>query len=105
MPRQSAATWRRSATGCIQVVLRYGFMEEPDVETGLLELDDDRITLDVTELTYFLGRETVLSTPMGGMAPWRERLFALQVRVAAGAARFFRLPPDRVVEVGSQVEI
>jgi len=80
-------------------------MEEPDVDAALMALDDEQLPLDVETLTYFLGRETVIAAPIHGMADWRERLFALQLRTAAGAARFFRLPADRVVEVGSQVEI
>ena len=91
--------------GFFQVTLHYGFMEEPDVETGLLGLGDDRLPIAPDELTYFLGRETVIAAPIHGMADWRERLFALQLRTSASAARFFRLPTDRVVEVGSQVEI
>jgi len=91
--------------GFFQVTLHYGFMEEPDVDAALMVLDDEQLPLDVETLTYFLGRETVIAAPIHGMADWRERLFALQLRTAAGAARFFRLPADRVVEVGSQVEI
>jgi len=91
--------------GFFQVTLHYGFMEEPDVDAALMALDDEQLPLDVETLTYFLGRETVIAAPIHGMADWRERLFALQLRTAAGAARFFRLPADRVVEVGSQVEI
>ncbi len=88
-----------------QVTLHYGFMEEPDVEASLLEVDDARLPMAVESLTYFLGRETVIASSIPGMANWRERMFAFQLRSAASAARFFRLPTDRVVEVGSQVEI
>jgi KUP system potassium uptake protein len=91
--------------GFYQVTLHYGFMEEPDVEAGLLSLYDERLPLSEGSLTFFLGRETVIAAPIHGMADWRERLFALQLRTSASAARFFRLPTDRVVEVGSQVEI
>ncbi len=91
--------------GVFQVTLHYGFMEEPDVEAGLLKLDDDRLRFAVDDVTFFLGRETVIASDIQGMAEWRERLFAIMLRSAASAARFFRLPPDRVVEVGSQVEI
>ncbi len=55
--------------------------------------------------TYFLGRETVLSSARPGMARWRERLFGLLMRNARSAASFFQLPPNRVVELGAQVEI
>jgi KUP system potassium uptake protein len=91
--------------GVFQVVVHYGFMEEPDVEAALLKLSDDRLPLTADGLTFFLGRETVIASSLPGMADWRERLFAIQLRSAASAARFFRLPADRVVEVGSQVEI
>lgn len=91
--------------GVFQVTLHYGFMEEPDVEAALLAIDDDRLAIAADELTFFLGRETVIASSIPGMADWRERLFAVQLRSAASAARFFRLPADRVVEVGSQVEI
>lgn len=91
--------------GFYQVTLSYGFFEEPDVEAALRQIDRPGLHLADEEFTYFLGRETVISTPVRGMSGWRERLFSFQLRSAAGAARFFRLPPDRVVEVGSQVEI
>ncbi|HTO01419.1 MAG TPA: potassium transporter Kup [Microthrixaceae bacterium] len=91
--------------GFFQVTLSYGFFEEPDVQVALLALDDDRLGLQEGNFTYFLGRETVIASPIHGMADWRERLFAFQLRSAAGAARFFKLPAGRVVEVGSQVEI
>ena len=91
--------------GVFQLTLHFGFMDEPDVEAALLKLSDDRLPVTVDSLTFFLGRETVISTSLPGMAGWRERLFAFQLRSAASAARFFRLPADRVVEVGSQVEI
>ncbi len=91
--------------GVFQVTLHYGFMEEPDVEAALLKLSDDRLPVTADSLTFFLGRETVIASDIPGMANWRERLFAFQLRSASSAARFFRLPADRVVEVGSQVEI
>lgn len=94
--------------GFFQVVLDYGFMEEPDVDAALQRLADPQLRLDSGAdggPIYFLGRETVIAGPLPGMASWRERLFSFQLRSAAGAARFFRLPTNRVVEVGSQVEL
>ncbi len=91
--------------GFFQVEILYGFFEEPDVDGELRSLEHPSLDLSGEDYTYFLGRETVISTPIQGMAGWRERLFAFQLRSAAGAARFFQLPPNRVVEVGSQVEI
>ena len=91
--------------GFFQVVLHYGFMEEPDVATALFGIDHPDLILDVTNTTFFLGHETVVSAAGDGMAPWRERLFAFQNQTASSASRFFNLPAERVYEVGSHVEI
>jgi KUP system potassium uptake protein len=105
VPAEGRGSIRQIGHGVCQVTLNYGFMEEPDVDAGLLSFAGEELGLQEDSLTYFLGRETVISAPLKGMATWREHLFAMQMRTAAGAARFFRLPPERVVEVGSQVEI
>ncbi len=91
--------------GVYQVEIRHGYMQKPDVVSYLDGLEIDGEVLDASDATYFIGRETVISTPRHTMAPWRERLFAAQLRSAAPASRFFGLPSARVVEVGSQVEI
>ena len=66
---------------------------------------DKGLELDEDDVTYFLGRETLIVTRQEGMAGWRERLFVLMARNAVRAPSFFRLPPERVVELGVQVEI
>jgi len=91
--------------GFYQVVLRYGFLEEPDVPRALAELVHPELGIDPRDTTYVLGRETVLATERPGMALWRERLFALMARNATNAARFFKLPADRSLEIGMHVEI
>jgi KUP system potassium uptake protein len=63
------------------------------------------LVLDPGDVTYFLGRETLIVTRREGMAIWRERLFVLMARNAVRATAFFRLPPERVVELGVQVEM
>jgi len=95
----------RIEPGVHQVVLHYGFMEEPDVPIALAGIEFRGLTFDVDEATYFIGRETVLSGKAPGMHPLAEHLFVLLNRGADSASRFFNLPPDRVFEVGSQVEI
>ena len=86
--------------GILRVTARYGFMEEPDVPALLAKLKAPPM-----DTTYFLGRETLIVTPRpSGMAMWRERLFAWMTRNAESAVRFFRLPPNRVVELGAQIE-
>jgi KUP system potassium uptake protein len=90
--------------GVSDVVLRYGFMEDPDVPEGLRAAVAKGLVID-EDPTFFLGRETLIVTPRRGMAQWRERLFVLLSRNAVRAVTFFRLPPERVVELGIQVEL
>jgi KUP system potassium uptake protein len=91
--------------GFVQVVLSYGFMEDPEVPVALANIVTPRFGFDPSEATYFIGRQTVLPTAGDGMQPWREHLFAFLHRNATSAAHFFGLPTPQVVEVGVQVEI
>jgi len=85
--------------------LKYGFMDEPNVPDALANAAAHGLTIDLRDVTYFLGRETVIVTDNPGMAMWREKLFVLMARNAVRATAFFKLPPDNVVELGVQVEI
>jgi len=88
------------------VTLQYGFMEHPDVPAALERLRvEDGLPIDPDDTTFFLGRETVLSTERPGMARWRERLFAFMSSNASRATAFFRVPPEQVVEIGMHIEI
>jgi KUP system potassium uptake protein len=87
------------------VRLQYGFMEDPDVPAALKEAANRGLPLDPEDLTYFLGRETIIVTRRKGMAVWREKLFVVMARNAVRATAFFRLPTERVVELGVQVEM
>jgi KUP system potassium uptake protein len=90
---------------CWQVSLHFGFKNEPDVPEALQLLKQQGIVLDDMDTSYFLSRDIVMPTIGGGMALWREKLFASMHRNAAGAADFLHLPTNRVVELGSKVEI
>lgn len=90
---------------CWQVGLHFGFKNEPDVPEALQLLKQQGIVLDDMDTSYFLSRDIVMPTIGGGMALWREKLFASMHRNAAGAADFLHLPTNRVVELGSKVEI
>ncbi len=105
IPKARRSTVHHLGNEVHQVVLKFGFMEEPDVPTALAETVRSDFGFDRDDATYFLGRELVVPSPRPGMAGWRERLFAFMHRNASSAAHQFRLPPERVVEVGSQVEI
>ena len=87
------------------MTVSYGFMEEPDIPAALSEAADAGVTIAPEETTYFLGTETLLPTKRPGMPLWRERLFVFMSRNALRATSFFKIPPDRVMEVGMQVEL
>lgn len=87
--------------GFYQVRLRFGYLERCDVPAALASIPD--LELRPANTTYYLGREIVIPTVGGGMAMWRERLFAALSHNSLNATAFFHIPPDRVVEVGSQV--
>jgi KUP system potassium uptake protein len=88
-----------------RVIGRFGFMEDPDVPQILAACRGEGLDLPEATSTFFLSRETILPSKKPGMFMWRERLFSLMSRNAQGATAFFRLPPNRVVELGMQVEI
>ena len=91
--------------GFYRVILRYGFMEEPDVPACLKVYDACGGAFRMMETSFFLSRQTLLASDRPGMAIWREKLFAWMLRNSATAMEFFRLPTNRVVELGSQIEI
>ena len=91
--------------GFYRLTLRYGFMEEPDVPDALGEASVRGFPMDLNETTFFLGIETLLATRRPGLPLWRERLFVLIARNAMRANAFFKIPPERVVELGMQVEL
>ena len=91
--------------GFFRVVLRYGFMEEIDVPAALAQLKGIGPQCKMMDTSFFLARQTLLASSRPGMAIWREKLFAWMLRNAESAMEFFKLPTNRVVELGSQVEI
>ncbi|MGY1410090.1 MULTISPECIES: potassium transporter Kup [unclassified Luteimonas] len=92
--------------GFYRVTVRFGFMETPDVPQALMQAaDHSTLGFDPMETTYFVSRETIVSSAKRGMPVWRDRLFAVMHRNAAPANQFFRIPGNRLVELGAQVEI
>jgi KUP system potassium uptake protein len=90
---------------CWQVTLNFGFKNDPDVPQALSLLTSRGVQLDDMDTSYFLSRDIVMPTIGKGMPMWREKLFASMHRNASGAADFLYLPTNRVVELGSKVEI
>ncbi len=91
--------------GFFRVILHYGFMDEPDVPAALKLCHLDDLDFSPMRTTYFLSRETVIPSKLMGMARWREGLFAFMLKNANGNLRFFKLPVNRVIELGTQVEM
>ena len=90
---------------CWQVVIHYGFKNDPDVPKALQQIKGRGCDLNTMTTSYFLSRDTVVPTLGEGMAPWREKLFAQMHRNASAAADFLNLPNNAVVELGSKIEI
>jgi KUP system potassium uptake protein len=91
--------------GIFRAKVHYGFMEDPNIPDVLAAAGDALPRFVAEDTTYFLGRETIISTKRRGMALWREKLFAIMARNATTATAFFGIPPDRVVELGEQIEL
>jgi KUP system potassium uptake protein len=88
--------------GFVRLIGRYGFMEQPDAPRLLL---DAHAVTSIEHTTFFLGRENLIATQHPGMARWRLGLFAFLTRNAQPATKFFNIPPDRVFEIGAQIEL
>nr|WP_103311295.1 MULTISPECIES: potassium transporter Kup [unclassified Pseudomonas]POA10613.1 potassium transporter Kup [Pseudomonas sp. MPBD7-1] len=91
--------------GFFRVILHFGFTDEPDVPQALKLCHLDDLDFSPMRTTYFLSRETVIASKLEGMARWREILFAFMLKNANGNLRFFNLPLNRVIELGTQVEM
>ena len=91
--------------GIYRVRAHYGFMESPNMPKLLELLGKKGLAIDIYTTSFFLGRETLLATGTSPMAAWRKHLFIFMSRNAWNATSFFKVPPDRVVELGNQVEI
>jgi KUP system potassium uptake protein len=83
----------------------YGFKETPNVPAMMNDCRLQSMNFDMMDTSFFVNRETLIATPRGGMALWREHLFVWMSHLAAKASDYFRIPSNRVVELGSQVEI
>ncbi|WP_408057903.1 potassium transporter Kup [Undibacterium rugosum] len=90
---------------CYQVDVFYGFKNEPDIPAALELCAQHGLTFEPMETSYFISRQTIISSPGSGMAAWREGLFVAMSRNARDAADYYQIPSNRVIEVGAQVEI
>lgn len=90
---------------CYQLTVNYGFKDEVDLPRALETCKAAGLVLEPSETSYFLSRATVVPTPGRGMALWRERLFAIMLHNVGNVAAYFKLPINRVIELGARVEI
>jgi KUP system potassium uptake protein len=104
VPQVRRATVHDLGEGFAQVVLHFGFMDEPDVPAALANIVDPEFGFDPEDATYFVGRETIINTSKG-IQRWRAALYALMHRNSSSAIQYFRLPPEGVIEIGKQVTL
>jgi len=91
--------------GCYQMDLHYGFQEERDIPRALAACAPYGLTFEMLETSFFISRQTILASGRGRMAHWRQALYVTMARNARSAADYFRLPRNRVIELGAQIEI
>ncbi len=104
-PSEKCAEVTRCGEGFNRVILRYGFMDDVDVPRDLARAEMAGGSLNMMTTSFFLGRQKLIASKRPGMALWREQLFAWMNKNSESAMEFFRLPTNRVVELGSQLEI
>ncbi len=96
---------RALGEGFYEVIAHYGFMQDPDVPAVLTKGKTIYVDYDMMQTTFFLGSETLIPSSRASMALWRKKLFAVMSRNALRATEYFRIPPNRVIELGVQVEL
>jgi KUP system potassium uptake protein len=105
VPPNARASVAHLGKGIHHVILRYGFMEQPDVPRDLAPLADRGVPFDPMRTSYFVGRNSFVEASRPLLPRWQEKLFLVLARVASNAGDFFQLPANRVVELGSRIEI
>lgn len=93
------------ATNIYRVTLHYGFMEMPNIPRALEEIKANGVNFDAIQASYFTSRELIMRSPVPGLARWQQSLFVFMFRNAVSSTEFFRIPPDRVVELGVKIAI
>jgi len=105
VPRAERVSINPLGQGLYRVLARYGFMEVPNVPALLDRIRSPELPIELERTSFFLGHEKLIPSGHSGMAGWREALFAFMSRNAQNATSFFRIPPNRVVELGAQIEL
>ncbi|WP_119392517.1 potassium transporter Kup [Taklimakanibacter lacteus] len=105
VPREDRVSVRKLALGAFLVEARFGYMEQPDVPAALRMCEPFGLSIDPRQASYFLGRRAIRTSPKARMPFWQQRLFIMLANQSARAIEFFRIPPERVVELGMQMSV
>jgi KUP system potassium uptake protein len=104
VPAERSVSLQRLGHGFVRVIAAYGFMQSPNIPAVLARAAAQGVPVPPMETSYYLGRERLVLTGHARMQRWRKKLFALMSRNARSATEFFQIPPNRVVELGAQIE-
>jgi KUP system potassium uptake protein len=107
VPEKERVVCQKLAHGCWRVRMSYGFMDRPDVRRALKLCAKSGIEFEMMETSFFLSRELIVPVEKGagGMALWRDRMFAAMARNAGNITDYFNIPTNRVIELGTRVQI
>jgi KUP system potassium uptake protein len=105
VPRAERLEVQHMGNGFHRVTVNYGFKDEPNLPLDLEACESHGLVLDLMDTSFFIGKETLIARPNSEMALWREKLFISMFRNADSVTNYFKLPPNRVVELGAQVTL
>ena len=105
VPANQRVSVKQLIDNCYQITIRYGFKDQTNLPYALEMCEPYGLVFEPLKTSFFLSRDIVVPSPGAGMASWRERLFATMARNASSAAEYFKLPANRVLELGARVEI
>ncbi len=105
VPDEERVLIRPLIDNCYQITIRYGYKDEPDLPAALELCKQPGLEFEPLKTSYFLSREIIVPSPGGGMTQWQEQIFAAMARNAGNAAEYFKLPANRVLELGTRIEI
>ncbi len=104
VPAEQCLTLEKLGHGFYRIIAKYGFMQSPNIPDLLARASQQGVPIPPMDTSYYLGRERLVMANRAKMSRWRKRLFALMSRNARSATEFFQIPPNRVVELGAQIE-
>ena len=105
MPEEERLEIRHLDGNFHAITVEYGFLDQPNVPRALAQCRLQQFHFNLMETSFFVGREKIIPARRGGLPQWRKRLFVLMSNNMLDATEFFRIPPNRVVELGGQVEL